>query len=168
MKRLHLTEDHKHKISEALKGKIVSEETKKKMRESHKGVPRSEEIKRKISESHKGKPHLSEEAKKRLSEMHKGSKCNLWKGGISRSLYPPEWKWQLKRGILQRDNYACQLCGAINRRLHIHHIDYNKNNCATSNLITLCRSCHGKTQIKRDWWQAYFIEILHKEKDNVN
>lgn len=72
----HHSEEIKHKISEAKKGKKrhpFSEETKRKMSESHKGVkkgPHSEEAKRKISEAHK-KKHLSEETKHKISESLK-------------------------------------------------------------------------------------------------
>ena len=55
------SEEHKRKISEALKGKKFSEETKRKMSESAKGnkrrlgIPHSEETKRKIGETLKGR-----------------------------------------------------------------------------------------------------------------
>lgn len=95
-----ISEETKHKISEALKGRIPwnkgvhlespmkgkhhSEETKKKMSEAkkgrisnRKGVPCSEEHKRKISEANKGRisnrkgKHHSEESKRKMSESHK-------------------------------------------------------------------------------------------------
>lgn len=51
---LHWKDKKREKISEALKGHIVSEETKKKMSEANKGRHHSEEWKRKISEAMKG------------------------------------------------------------------------------------------------------------------
>jgi len=42
---------------------------------------------------------------------------------------------------------------------HIHHIDYNKFNCESSNLITLCLKCHLSTNGNRDYWYAYFRYI---------
>jgi len=73
-----LSEEHKQKISETLKGSIPwnrsispSEETKRKISKSLKGKHHSEESKRKMSKSLKGKP-FSEEHKKKLSEVKKG------------------------------------------------------------------------------------------------
>lgn len=73
-----LSEKHKRKISEALKGeksvcfgKPRSEETKRKISEAKKGVVFSEEHKRKISEANRGKT-LSEETKKKISRSLKG------------------------------------------------------------------------------------------------
>ena len=85
----HHSEEHKRKISEAMKGKNkgktpwikgkhFSEEAKKKLSESlkgktpwNKGKQLSEEAKRKISESLKGKHH-NEETKLKMSEARKG------------------------------------------------------------------------------------------------
>lgn len=66
------------KVSEALKGHIVSGETRRKMSETHKGKSFSEEHKRKLSEAHKGKPSgmkgisHSVETKRKISESNKG------------------------------------------------------------------------------------------------
>ena len=76
-----LSEDHKRKISESLKGrnsgknnpfygKHHSEETRKKLSESHKGIKLSEETKRKIGEKSKGRRY-SEETKRKISESLK-------------------------------------------------------------------------------------------------
>ena len=72
-----------------------------------------------------------------------------WKGGISkllyplRYLYPQEWNSELKRKIMERDEFKCYHCG-FNRDLIVHHIDQDKLNCKENNLLTLCRSCHTK------------------------
>ena len=65
-----LTEEHKNRISESLKGKQRSEESRKKQSNSMKLVPshfQSVDTKRKISEKLKGKPK-SEEAKLHMKE----------------------------------------------------------------------------------------------------
>ena len=77
-KALHnSTEEYKRKMSEVMKGRIITEEHKRKIGESHKGKKRkpfSKEWRRKISESTKGKKRkpLSEEHKRKLSESKKG------------------------------------------------------------------------------------------------
>jgi len=46
------------------------------------------------------------------------------------------------------------------KRLCIHHIDYNKNNCNINNLIALCQKCHMLTNTKRKEWINYFKIML--------
>ena len=42
-----------------------------------------------------------------------------------------------------------------------HHIDYNKDNLDESNLILLCKKCHGKTNHNhRDKWIELFTEKM--------
>ena len=79
IKRGPFSEEHKRKISESNKGKVVSKETRKKLSDAHKNP--SEETRRKIREnrrdmSGKNHPmygkHHTEEAKKKMSEACKG------------------------------------------------------------------------------------------------
>jgi hypothetical protein len=68
------SEEHRRKLSEAIKGKTHSEKTKRKIGEASKGRTHSEETKRKMSEAKKdrtNKPH-SEETKRKMSEELKG------------------------------------------------------------------------------------------------
>jgi glycerol-3-phosphate cytidylyltransferase len=67
---------------------------------------------------------------------------------------------KIKTFILEKDNYKCQLCGQKGN--HIHHIDYNKDNCSLNNLITLCRKCHPKTNWNRETWIALFTSGNYK------
>lgn len=77
-------------------------------------------------------------------------------------LYPKEWTKLLKHSIKLRDNFTCQLCGLIQQgnsfrdSFPVHHIDYNKVNCNSDNLITLCHKCHIKTNTHRKHWIDYF------------
>lgn len=80
--------------------------------------------------------------------------------------YPVVWSPKLRRRIRERDGYKCQVCmktqNEEERDLQVHHIDYNKENCEESNLISLCMACHIKTNINRKQWQLFF-ESLFKE-----
>ena len=51
-----------------------------------------------------------------------------------------------KEAILNRDSYTCQVCGAKNTRLEVHHIVYRSQGGTDNedNLITLCEPCHHK------------------------
>jgi len=83
-----------------------------------------------------------------------------WKGGKSFELYTSLFNKQLKERVRVRDNFKCQICGIpeleLIERLHAHHIDYNKKNCELNNLVSLCRSCHTKTNFNREKWETYF------------
>ena len=107
--------------------------------------------------------HHSDETKKRLSEF-RGEKSSNWKGGISCEPYCPLWKDKgYKESIKKRDNYTCQnpYCYGNDTRLHIHHIDYNKKNCALKNLITLCGSCNTKANTDREWHKTWYQTLMN-------
>lgn len=83
-----------------------------------------------------------------------------WKGGISFEPYPLGWNKTFKEQIRYRDRYKCQLCGKPevenDKRLDVHHKDYNKNNINPDNLVSLCKNCHIKTNHNRDYWITLF------------
>jgi len=79
--------------------------------------------------------------------------------GIGDEVYPVEFNESLKEKIKKRDSFQCQLCGA-KWGLVEHHIDYNKENNKPINLITLCMSCHSKTNFKRKWWVKLFSKYV--------
>ena len=141
------TEEVKKKISKGMVGKNIWS----------KGCKFSEETKKKISLANKGK--LKPEGfGKKISERQKGEKSSLWKGGISFEKYGFDWTNLLKHSIRTRDCFICQICkknGWV-----IHHIDYKKKNCNPNNLITLCRSCHAKTNFNREYWINYFNNLI--------
>jgi hypothetical protein len=111
--------------------------------------------------------------KKKLSDSHKGinnwsskEQCYFWKGGISFKPYSLDWTRTLRRSVRERDHYTCQICGNLQDEVafNVHHIDYNKDNCNPDNLITLCDSCHGKTNVDREYWIEYFkIKLVLKQ-----
>jgi hypothetical protein len=90
-----------------------------------------------------------------------GENNQNWKGGLSFLPYPAEFNRELKKIIIESDNYKCQICGEdlIDKRKCVHHIDYEKNNCNTENLILLCVSCHSKTNGKRSYWIDFFKQM---------
>jgi 5-methylcytosine-specific restriction endonuclease McrA len=136
-----------------LRGGHMTQENKRKLIEANTGRKMSEETKRKIIMSHLGKHH-TEEWKKRMSERMSKENHPLWLGGISFEPYSVDWTRTLKKAIKERDKYICQICS--NEGTHVHHIDYNKKNCNPDNLITLCLSCHAKTNFNREYWIDYF------------
>lgn len=170
----HHSEETRGKISEAMKGSIVSEETRRKISEATKGRQPwnfgkhwSKEMKEKFrkgslgNKNHLGFRHVfSEEAKRNISRSLFGSNNPAWRGGLSFEPYGSEFNGYLKSKIRQRDNFACQLCGRPQSELpiplNVHHIDYNKKNNEESNLISLCPSCNSKVNTRREYWINYF------------
>jgi HNH endonuclease. len=88
-----------------------------------------------------------------------GENCYMWAGGVSNAPYPWDFNHQLKESIRERDGRKCCCCGNADGPLDVHHIDYDKDNIADSNLITLCHSCHSRTNFNRDIWREKFAAI---------
>ena len=130
------------------------------------------EIRFQISESLSGENsywfgrQLSDEHRNLLRLAKLGDKSSLWRGGISLLPYPFEFNDELKEKIRLRDGYRCRVCGIPQMEcilpLAVHHIDYDKENLAELNLISLCHSCHGKTNHNRDFW-TQFLSLLPEE-----
>lgn len=148
-KGIPMSEETKKKISEKCKQLVISKETRDKMKIAMKGKEKSEDHKRKISENH-----------------HDVSLENnpMWQGGKSYEKYNLQWNNKLREAIRERDNYTCKMCSKkqSERKFEVHHIDYNKKNCDPNNLITLCLSCHRKTNSHRDYWKGWFNENKSK------
>lgn len=94
-----------------------------------------------------------------------------WRGGKSFEPYPLGWTRTFKEQVRLRDKYQCVLCGKPevenNRRLDVHHIDYNKNNLQLDNLVSLCMSCHRQTNFHREKWQSHFDkEVMPNERND--
>jgi 5-methylcytosine-specific restriction endonuclease McrA len=74
-----------------------------------------------------------------------------WKGGVSRAYKDGYYSVQYKtwrRKVFERDDYTCQECGARGY-ITAHHkksfAHYPKLKYVLDNGITLCESCHSKT-----------------------
>lgn len=172
-----ISQETKDKLKKALTGRIVSKETREKISKTSKGrigvwkgkkrEPTSELVKEKIRASMlKRKEKFgyinSLETRLKMSKTRKGKslgdKSHFWKGGISFEPYSIDWKETLRRSIRERDNYTCQICGKQQGDIahDVHHIDYDKKNSNPNNLITLCHSCHAKTNSNREKWLELF------------
>lgn len=148
------------KIAAKHKGKVVSPETGEKIRVAHLGKKVSEGTKRKMSESQKSL--WTEEKRRQWGARFSGANSGNWRGGKSFEPYGVGWTKALKESIRQRDNHKCVLCGKKqgNKKLPVHHIDYDKENLNPDNLITLCTNCHGKTNSKRGYWEALLKALM--------
>lgn len=92
--------------------------------------------------------------------FNKGEKHHNWKGGVSNAPYSFDFTEELKMLIRKRDNFQCRLCKKP--AVIIHHIDYDKNNSNSNNLITLCQSCHSQTNFNRNYWKQFLEKIINE------
>lgn len=87
------------------------------------------------------------------------TKHHNWHGGKSYIDYPREFNDGLREQIRKRDNYICQICDRRQKRgeigFDIHHWTYDKKDL--DHLITLCHTCHTKTNYNRNLWVLYFF-----------
>lgn len=170
-----LSAKRKEEISKFWKGREFSKETLKKISDGNRGKIRSEEFKKRLSESlkehYKNNPSknigriVSEETREKIRKAnlkYRGELASNWRGGISSFPYDIDWNKWLRIEIKNRDRNKCQnpKCTKISKILDVHHIDYDKNNSNPNNLITLCKSCHGKTQHHRRTWKRYYKSIM--------
>lgn len=94
-----------------------------------------------------------------ITRYRAGANSPAWQGGKSFEPYPPVWNRRLKAMIRERDSYRCGLCGMAGSTI-IHHIDYDKSHCTPENLLVVCRSCHGRTNARRAFWQMLCTEVM--------
>lgn len=145
-KTIH-SDDTKRRISQKLKGHLVSDTTRKRIGAKQKGV---------------AKPWVAE----RMRNMTGENSLN-WKGGVTplrrRIRASAEYDRWRKR-VFERDDWTCRECGKRGGNLEAHHIiefyriiDGHRittfedaMRCemlwGIENGVTLCRECHNKTK----------------------
>ena len=168
-----MSDKTREKICRTLTGKKRSQEE---IENIKRGIANSEKAK------NRGYSHMrTDEWKAMVSKRCKGKKATdaakanmveAWKlrraaeGYIERvAEYATDWD-EIRFNVYKRDNWICQECGikTTNARpfskttICCHHIDYDKENNKENNLITLCCSCHSKTNFEREDWTKYFSE----------
>jgi 5-methylcytosine-specific restriction endonuclease McrA len=82
-----------------------------------------------------------------------------------KSEYPISWNTSLRTIILERDFYKCVICykpWSDTAKLHVHHINHNKQNCDDYNLVTLCSYCHSRAHRKHnvEYWKQKLSQIV--------
>jgi len=157
--------------SETKRGTTLSPEVKKRMSEAKKKWctehPLYQLGKSNSFYGRKHSPETIEEMKSKLSDLLSGENNPQWRGGVSYEPYTRGFTKKLRHKIRKRDGYICQLCEAtqesVGYKLCVHHIDYDKANHSPNNLISLCRSCHGKTHHNREYWSESLGRIVMRE-----
>ena len=138
--------------SKRMKGRKGNRKSIDAMRNTNKGKKRNKKIRENIAKGRKG-IIFSKEHKENLAKSMTGEKNPNWIGGItpeySSRFNKSIWK-NIRRLVLQRDNYTCKKCKIKQKILDVHHKKpwrFSKDD-NSANLISLCRKCHRKEDSK--------------------
>ena len=113
-------------------------------------------------------PMYSRKNQDKASERFLKEKNPKWDGGkcVKFKPYYLSKNRRVRKSVKIRDNNTCQECKKTTGKLDVHHIDYNKYNNQTSNLITLCASCHSKTNFDRGFGGKRYTKIMLEKAIN--
>lgn len=150
-------------------------ENRKKISDSLKKYFSNPKIKEKLSirnsgerNPHYGKHH-SFEHRKKMHKLMSGEKNHEYKHGNGLRGYDFKFNEVFKKSIKQRDR-GCMLCNIgledlklLKRKVNVHHINYDIKLSIPENCITLCNSCHSKTNGNREEFIEFFHSILNKK-----
>lgn len=92
---------------------------------------------------------------------------------------PYNWEYQqsnrldenIRKAVILRDNCKCKECNKTNIKLEVHHIKPRRLNGSNTlnNLITLCSSCHQKTEsVEEQYMEHYFNMLGTLDNKNLN
>lgn len=101
-----------------------------------------------------------------FQENNLGCNNGNWKGGLSVDPYCVVWKdREYKEYLKERDrDKFCWNPQCLGRGMKevFHHINYIKDDCHPMNVIKICNSCNSMANADRDWWQAFYTEIMRR------
>lgn len=74
---------------------------------------------------------------------------------------------KMRRAVLKRDGYKCQMPGCPNnKKLHVHHIltwaGYPHLRYTVDNGIVLCRTCHKSIHGLENYYISIFTGIVNE------
>lgn len=128
------------------------------------GRHNSEKTIQKMSVSAKNRLPVTEETKQKISKANKGKFCGEnhwnWQGGTSCEPYCIIWtNKEFKQAIRDRDNNIAWDIGYWYKGgLSLHHIDYDKKNCAFNNIITVSKGMNTTANYHKkfciEWFQT--------------
>jgi 5-methylcytosine-specific restriction endonuclease McrA len=98
----------------------------------------------------------------RKSAEKSGANSHLWRGGKTN---PYTGTWRAQRALVrQRDKGVCLRCGSTDRP-QVHHVVPARYGGThdLSNLVTLCRSCHSREELKVN---AHYRDTLRSRWHN--
>jgi len=159
--------EHKKKLSESATRNDYSGKNNPMYGKNHsrQSIEKMRKVKFGITWEERQGSKKSQLRKQKASERMSGKGHHNWRGGCTSDGYCEEWRTKdLKEHILERDNYTCQnpQCLGVTKRILVHHINYNKKDCDPWNLLILCFSCNSIANYYREWWEAFYKEIIRR------
>lgn len=105
------------------------------------------------------------------SKSISGENSFRWAGGISFEPYCPKFNNEFRERVRAFFGYQCQMPGCNHiwqsgeKRLAVHHINFNKDSCCSSDaprlFVPLCpHPCHTKTNYNRHHWEELFTKLI--------
>lgn len=67
---------------------------------------------------------------------------------------------------LERDGHKCYVCGT-DKKLEVHHLDFDRSNTSLDNLMTLCAACHACVTILSNSANPDLVYSIVKEQKRV-
>jgi hypothetical protein len=142
---------------------------------ANRGKARTQEERNKVSEGvirYFDDPNMR---KRQSAAQKKRFEDTWWYGSVNyhdAPKYCEKWTSDLRERVRAYFGYVCFECGTPQgkTKLHVHHVWYNKAMCCDNTprtLVPLCKSCHLKTNYKREYWSLHFQELIdtrHKGK----
>jgi len=117
--------------------------------------------------SGKNNPNYGKRGKETSMFGRTGEKHPMYKGGISYLPYCEKFNDYLKERVRDFFGRCCYVCGMNEtengQKLSVHHVNYDKMVCCNDVkplFVPLCKSCHGKTQKDREYWEEFFTVSL--------
>lgn len=89
---------------------------------------------------------------------NKGTNHPRYKGNIKDRYYYPSIFYKIRKKIIKEANGKCLICEK--HATSVHHVDYDKTNNSTYNLVLLCNSCHAKTNTNREEWEERINHLI--------
>ena len=92
------------------------------------------------------------------SKVYRGVNHPQWRGGKETNYtWKKEWR-ELRKYILRRDKFHCQICGQNDgSKLEIHHIISYQDSKSDLFLTTLCKRCHAKVHRELNHNKPYLV-----------
>jgi len=95
-----------------------------------------------------------------------GENSSNWQGGISADPYCLVFKDKGWRSIIKErdiDRFCWNpLCWGKGNCQTLHHINYDKKDCDLRNIITVCNSCNTRANGNREYWEAFYTELMRR------
>ncbi|OEC84386.1 MULTISPECIES: hypothetical protein [Methanobacterium] len=115
-----------------------------------------------------GRTMCSIECRNKAQKQYKGSKAAGWKGGISFEPYCHKFNEEFKERVREFWGRKCGICGKTEKenkiKLSVHHCNYLKMSCCDLDIpplfMSICKSCHGKTNHNREYWEKMLTEYI--------